>query len=581
MQLPSGWPVQVWATRAARWLGPWVHEVDRETLRIDAQAAFLGALVVLPQGIAFATLAGLPAAWGLYTSIVPAMVAALAGSSRRMVSGPSNAISLALAAMLGPLAATGSAAYLQLALVATFGVGLLQALLGLLRLGSLTNFISPSVMLGFTSGAAVLIGWHALADLLVGWEAFAVGMLTLAVALLSRRWLGNGQNMLLALVLGGVGSALLAWQGHESPRVGHIPQALPHMEAPPLTLDELRRLASISFALAIISLGQTVAVGKSLAGRRGELFDANRECLGQGLSNIAGSFFSCFVSSGSMNRSVVNEQSGARTPLAAVFSSLIVLALLVVATPVLEWIPVAAIGALLLLVAWALFDREQWRRVVRIDRTETAIAVGTFVATLALSLEVAVLGGVMASLVTYLYRSARPALRTMGFDTPPGGPGSRPFLVIDQAPDDFLPECPQLKLLRMEGAVYFGAAAHVSEHLHGLRLGPDAPRHLLVMAKSMSSIDLAGVDLWDAELTRRRAMGGDLYFHRPRAQVMDMWQRSGFIDRLGTDHVFDSKPQALAAIVPRLDDAICAGCKARIFEECAQRPGALAAAAAG
>jgi SulP family sulfate permease len=133
----------------------------------------------------------------------------------------------------------------------------------------------------------------------------------------------------------------------------------------------------------------------------------------------------------------------------------------------------------------------------------------------------------------------------------------------------------------MEGAVYFGAAAHVAEHLHGLRMAPDAPRHLLVMSKSMSSIDLAGADLWDAELTRRLAMGGGLYFHRPRAQVIEMWQRSGFIDRLGTDHIFDSKPQALAAIVPQLDGSICAGCKARIFEECARQPGAPVATAAG
>lgn len=581
MQPISAWSAQAVTTRAARWLGPWVNEVDRQSLRIDAQAAFLGALVVLPQGIAFATLAGLPAAWGLYTSIVPCIVAALAGSSRRMVSGPSNAISLGLAAMLAPLAAHGTASYLQLALAVTLGVGLLQALLGLLRLGALTNFISPSVMLGFTSGAAVLIGWHAAADLVVGWEAFAVGVVTLVVALVSKRWFGNGQNMLFALVVGGVGSAALTWYGYESPRVGHIPQALPHMQAPPLKGDDLRRLASISFALAIISLGQTVAVGKSLAARNGELFDANRECFGQGLSNIVGSFFSCFVSSGSMNRSVVNEQSGARTPLAAVMSGLLVMVLLVLATPILEWIPISAIGALLLLVAWALFDRAQWRRVVRMDRAETAIAVGTFVATLTVSLEVAVLGGVTASLVTYLYRSARPALRTMGFDTPPGTPGPRPFMVIDQAPDDFLPECPQLKLLRMEGAVYFGAAAHVAEHLHGLRMAPDAPRHLLVMSKSMSSIDLAGADLWDAELTRRLAMGGGLYFHRPRAQVIEMWQRSGFIDRLGTDHIFDSKPQALAAIVPQLDGSICAGCKARIFEECARQPGAPVATAAG
>jgi len=571
----------VWAAKGARWLGPWVLELNRATMRVEAQAALLGSLVVLPQGIAFASLAGLPPAWGLYTSIVPCIVAALVGSSRRMVSGPTNATSLAMAAMLAPLAAVHTPGYLQLALVATFGVGLLQALVGLLRLGSLTNFVSPSVMLGFTSGAAVLIGWHALADMVVAWPAFAIGALTLGTALVSKRWLANGQNLLLALALGSLGSAGLEWAGFDSEQVGRIPQTLPHLQAPPLHMDDLRRLASIALALAIISLGQTMAVGKSLASRHGELFDANRECLGQGLSNIAGSFFSCFISCGSMNRSVVNEQAGASTPMAAVLSALMVIVLLILATPILAWIPLSAIAALLLLVAWSLFDRAHWQRVMRMDPTETAIAGGTFFATLIVSLEMAVLGGVTASLITYLARSAKPALRTMGFDTPPGMPGPRPFKVIDQAPDDFLPECPQLKLLRMEGAVYFGAVAHVGEHLHNLRIAPDAPRHLLVMSKSMSSIDLAGADLWDHELLRRRSMGGDLYFHRPREQVLDMWRRSGFIDRLGEDHIFDSKPESLAAIVPTLDDAICVNCKARIFNECAQRQGAPVAVAAG
>ena len=562
-----------WTSLAARWVGPWVYDLDRNTWRTDAQAALLGALVVLPQGIAFATLAGLPPAWGLYTSIVPCIVAALAGSSRRMVSGPTNATSLAMAAMLAPLALAGSPGYLQLALVATFGAGLLQAALGGLRLGNLTNFVSPSVMLGFTSGAAVLIAWHALSDLWASWPAFVVGVLTLVSALVSRRWFGAGQNMLFALVVGGLGAALLHWRGFSSHLVGQLPQSLPALSAPPLTGDDVRRLASISLALAVISLGQTVAVAKTLASRHGELFDANRECLGQGLSNIAGSFFSCFISCGSMNRSVVNDQAGARTPMAAVMSALIVVVLLLLATPILAWIPLAAIAALLLLVAWSLFDRAHWQRVVQLDSTETAIALGTFVATLAVSMEMAVLGGVTASLITYLYRSARPALRTMGFDAGPGAAAVRTFKVLDHAPDDFLPECPQLKLLRMEGSVYFGAVAHVAEHLHKLRIRPGAQRHLLVMSKSMSSVDLAGADLWDQELMRRRAMGGDLYFHRPREQVVDFWHRSGFISRLGNQHIFDSKRQALATIVARLDDDICARCTARIFDECAQRPG--------
>lgn len=553
--------------------GPWVRSVDRRTLRADGQAALVGALVVLPQGIAFASLAGLPPAWGLYTSVVPCIVAALMGSGRLMVSGPTNATSLALAAMMAPLAAAGTPLYLQLALVATFAMGLVQAALGALRLGALANFVSPSVLLGFTSGAAVLIAGHAAADLITGWPAAGVGALTLAAALIAQRWFGGGLHLLVALVVGGLGAAGLHQAGFEVDTVGRIAARLPEMHAPALTAEDLRRLAGIALALAVISLGQTMAVGKAMAGRQGELFDPNRECLAQGTSNMVGSFFSCFVSCGSLNRSLVNEQAGARTPLAAVFSALIVVVLVLAGGPVLQWIPIAAIAALLLLVAWGLVDRGHWARVMRLDRSETAIAAGTFLATLAVSLEVAILGGVTASLVTYLYRSARPALRSMGFDRPAADAASRPFVVIDGAPAGALPECPQLKLLRMEGSVYFGAVAHVGEHLHRLRLGPVVQRHLLVMAKSMSSLDLAGADLWEAERIRRAALGGDLYFHRPRPQVMDIWRRSGFLDRLGAGHIFDSKPAALAAIVPRLDDAICAGCTVRLFNECAARPG--------
>ena len=572
MQLP---PVVM--AQATRWLGDWVSEVDLRSLRADGLAAMVGSLLVLPQGIAFAALAGLPPAWGLYTSIVPCIIAALMGSSRLMVSGPTNATSLALAAMLAPLAAAGSPAYMTLALVATFALGLVQAVLGLLRLGMLANFVSPSVLLGFTSGAAALIAEHALRDLSTGGVELAIGAVTLGATLAAQRWLRGGQHMLIGLVCGGLAGWGLELGGWSPTTVGRIARALPTLHAPSLTLTNLRHVGGVALALAVVSLGQTMAVGKAMASRRGELFDPNRECVAQGTSNLVGSFFSCFVSCGSLNRSVVNEQVGARTPLAGVFSALIVAVMMLVGGPVLQHLPMAAIAASLLPVAWGLIDRAHWRRVFKLDRVETAIAAGTALGTVLVSLEVAILGGMIASLITYLYRSARPALRTMGFDKPVAadtGPlGHRSFVVLDDNPPGALPECPQLKLLRMEGSVYFGAVAHVGDHLHRLRAKPPPQRHLLVMAKSMSVIDLAGADLWEAERARRLAMGGDLYFHRPREPVVDLWRRSGFLGRLGIDHIFDRKSIALKHIVARLDPEICRSCTARIFDECAGQPG--------
>jgi sulfate permease, SulP family len=560
-----------------RWLGPWVAEVNAGTLRGDAIAALLAAVLVLPQGIAFAALAGLPPAWGLYAAVVPTAVAALAGSSRHVLTGPTNALSLALAASLAPLAAVGSAEYLRLALVLTLMVGAIQLAVALLRLGVLTHFISPSVLLGFTSGAAVLIAWHALHSLTREHGALApalgVGAVTLALAVLLRwRW-RRGPGLLIALVAGTVlaaaGEQAGLWGGGQLARIGALPQAVPPLSLPAVVWADLPRLATIALALTLVALGQSIAIAKALAARSGQALDVNRECLGQGLANLSGACFSAFVSCGSLNRSVPHIEAGARTPLAGVMAAALVLLLVAVAAPLLAWVPMAAIDALLLLVAWTLVDVAQWRELARLDRSEAAVAAGTLAATLLLPLQVAVLAGVAASLVVYLYRTAHPALRTMGFARAPDPAVQRPFVVLQPG----APECPQLKLLRMEGPVWFGAEAHVADTLQALATQPEPQRHLLVMGKSMNFIDPAGAALWERERVRRKALGGDLYFHRPRPEVLHTWQVAGFVDRLGADHLFADKRSAIAHIVPLLDGAICARCPYRVFEECAQQPG--------
>lgn len=581
--------MEAWLSRV---FGSWVTDVSRVTLRADVTAGLLGALLVLPQGVAFAQLAGLPPEFGLYSAIVPCIVAALFGSSRHVMSGPTNANSLALFAVLTPLAVVGSQGYIELALAATVLVGLMQWGVGMLRLGSLAHFISPAALFGFTSGAALLIAVHALKDAfgLVGvqahragallaevasrlndlhWGALAVAVATVVVAALVRRFDRRKPHMLVGLIAGsllaaGLNAGLKVWGGQPIPVMGAIAQPWPPFHVPSIDWRMLPDLLSLAFALTIVALAQSISIAKAVASRSGQQIDANREFIGQGLSNIVGGFFSSYLSCGSLNRSIPNYEAGAKTPLSAVFSALLLVLLVALTAPLLAQIPYAAIAGLLVLVAWTLFDWPRWVMLARTQRSECIIAAATLAATVTIRMEVAILVGTILSLMAYLHRTSRPAMRTMGFDSTDA---ARQFVVLDGRSDGF-PECPQLKLLRMEGSVYFGAAAHVAERLQALRAEINAPKHLLIMAKSMNFIDHAGAQVWEEELQKRRAMGGDLYFHRPRPEVLQMWQRTGFLARLGEDHIFPDKHTALHVIYGRLNRDVCAGCTVRIFREC-------------
>lgn len=578
---------------------PWVQQLSAVTLRADVLAGLLGAVLVLPQAVAFATLAGLPPQYGVYTAVVPCIVAALFGSSRHVMSGPTNANSLALFASLSPLAAAGSPEFIALALAATILVGIMQLTIGALRLGALANFISPSVLLGFMSGAAMLIAVFALKDLFglrvpsgtsafgvlhtlgstliqapdaLNWAALAVGTVTVLITLLVKRIAPKLPFMLIGLLAGfATASALRAVGGFVDGQalavVGPIPSAIPPLSVPEVELRRLPELITIAAALTIVALGQSISIAKAVAARSGQRIDANHEFIGQGLSNIVGGFFSSYVSCGSLNRSMPNYEAGAQTPLAAVFSALWLVGLVAASAALVAQIPLAAVAGMLLLVAWGLLDIARMRQLVRLSRTEFVIALATFVATLTIRLEVAVLCGTVLSLVVYLYRTSRPAVRPL---VPDATSPQRRFTPLDELGRPAT-ECPQLKLVRMEGSIYFGAVAHVEDRLHEFRTASPEQRHLLVMVKSMNFIDLAGAQLWAAEMRARRAMGGDLYFHRPRSQVMRMWRDTGFVEQLGTDHIYPTKREALADIYTKLDPAVCARCTARLFEECIAR----------
>jgi SulP family sulfate permease len=405
-----------------RWAPVWR---EPGTLRADLMAGLTGAVVVLPQGVAFATLAGLPPQYGLYAAMLPCIVAALFGSSRLMVTGPANAISLTTMALIAPLAAAGSPQYVQLVLTLSFLVGTMQLLLGLARVGALVERVPHSVVVGFTAGAAVLIivnqlpaslglslprgssPWQQLQGLAVHLgqlqlPALLAALLTVAVAVLARplnRWV---PAMLLALLAGTLGAKLMAWLMPSWPAlvtVQALPGPLPPLSWPDLSLDTVRSLFGPTLVMTLLALTEATAIAKAVARQYNDTLDGNREFIGQGLANLAGAFFSSMPSSGSFNRSGVNVEAGARTPLAAASAALFLVLILSGVAPLATHLPLAVVAGLLFVVARGLIDTAEMRRLWREEPLERAPLAVTLIGTVTLSLEWAILLGITSALL--------------------------------------------------------------------------------------------------------------------------------------------------------------------------------------
>ena len=402
----------------------WPLLKDRATLRADLLAGLTGAVVVLPQGVAFATLAGMPPQYGLYSAMVPCVIAALFGSSRLMVTGPANAISLTVLGLIAPLAAPGSPDYVQLVITLSFMVGFWQLAIGFAGLGRAVDRVPHSVIVGFTAGAAVLIVnsqvrnlfgfdwprgmsvWQTLVRLvrdvgLVDGPTAVVAFGTVAACLLARPWNNRVPYMLVGVLAGGAIAALLAAISPEYAvkAVDELPGALPPLSAPTLSFEALEALLVPSMVMTVLALAEAVSIARAIAVRSGDRLEGNREVIGQGMANLVGSFFSSYPASGSFNRSGVNVAAGARTPLSAVAAAGFLLVLLAFVAPLSHYLPLAAVAGILLLVAAGLIDVREIRHIARHDRRDAVVMAVTFVLVLAIPLEWAILGGLAVHVV--------------------------------------------------------------------------------------------------------------------------------------------------------------------------------------
>lgn len=496
----------------------WLPRQTPRSVRQDLLVGLSGAILALPQSIAYALIAGLPAEYGLYAAIVPVIIACLWGSSWHLICGPTAAISIVLYASVSPLAISGSSDYISLILLLTFLAGAFQLVLGLVRFGALVNFVSHSVVLGFTLGAAVVIALGQLPNLLgielasqatalktlqdllshageIDLPALTLGLATLLLGLLLKLWRPRWPSLLISLLLVSLVAWLLPqWFGQVARVPAFSGQLPPLSPLPLLDFELILRLLPSAVAVGMLGLVTSLSIARSLASRSEQMIDANQEIRAQGLSNMVGSVFSGYLSSGSFTRSGLSYDAGARSPLAGVFSALWVALFAVTGAGLIAHLPIPAMAGSILLICWGLIDVRGIRALFRVSRAEFLVMALTAMATLLLELQTAIYAGVLASLFFYLKRTSQPRV-----------------LQSREGETD---------VLRVGGSIFFGAAHYLQVRLQRCQ-GP----HVLIDARQVNFIDYSGVDMLHREARRLMRNGGSLTLQRARPQVVEELQK--------------------------------------------------------
>ena len=564
----------------------WLRFVDASTLKADFIAGLTGAVIVLPQGVAFATIAGLPPEYGLYTAMVTPIIAALFGSSHHLISGPTTAISIVVFSTISHHTEPGSQEFITLALTLTFLAGVYQFGFGLAKLGSLVNFVSHNVVTGFTAGAAILIATsqmkHVLGVYIPKGESFAhtwydifiefnninlylvfIALATLITAILVKRYAPKAPNLLIGMVVGSVLALFLKDHTDSIALVGEIPAQLPPLSMPDFSYATIKMLAPEAFAVALLGLIEAVSISRAVAIKSSQRINANQEFIGQGLSNMFGSFFSSYAGSGSFTRSGINYEAGAKTPISAIFAAISLMIIVLLIAPLTAYLPIAAMGGVILLVAYNLIDFHHVFKTIKFSKSETAILITTFAATLTLELEFAIYAGVLLSLVFFLSKTSTPQIPTLSVDIDPKL-NQRKLININTKP---LKQCPQLKIIRIDMSIYFGSINHIQNRIAEIT-EHERIYNILIVASGINFIDLAGAEALVSENNRLKKMNGGLYFVGLKSSVYEFAAKTCFIKEIGSNHFFDSKTEAINKIYKKMDKDICNKCHSLIFREC-------------
>ncbi|MBY0526082.1 MAG: SulP family inorganic anion transporter [Gemmataceae bacterium] len=527
------------------------------SLRSDVLAGLTVAAVAVPQAMAYALIAGIKPEYGLYTAIVMTAVGALFDSSRQLINGPTNAISIAVFSALAPV--VGEEAKIQAAVMLALMVGLVQTGITLFRLGDLTRYISHAVIVGFTSGAGLLLVLDQMKNLLglpargAATDHFlmrtgltlahidefhvttaVVGIGTIALVLVlriakARLGLKLLPDLLLAVVIMAGLTAVFQLDRQNVQVVGEIPAQLPSLQIPTIDTKELRHLASSALAIAVLGLLEAIAMAKAIAAQTGQKLDMNQQCLSEGLANLAGSFFQCFPGSGSLTRSAINQAAGAVTQWSGVFSAVAVAAIMLLFAPLARYIPRAALAGILMLSAWRMVDRRQLMYYLRATRFDAGVVIATALSAVLISVEFCILIGTMLSFVLYVPRAARLHLTELTV-TPER-------VIRERVPGD--PPCGRILILNLEGELFFGSGPELEKHLDDVEhRSQEGVRIVVLRLKRARNPDAVCLEIIDGFVQRMLARKMTMLLCGVRGDLARLLHTSGIEARLGTEHVF-------------------------------------------